>query len=64
MNLIFLKGYNNYFNRIVKKESTIADYKAAVLDGTILNYIELTNINFNPNDGITTELIVGKGDLK
>ena len=64
MNLIFLKGYNNYFNRIVKKESTIADYKAAVLDGEILNYIELENINFNPNDGVTTELVVGKGDLK
>ena len=64
MNLIFLKGYNNYFNRIIKKESTIADYKAAVLDDTIVNYVELTDINFNPNDGITTELIVGKGDLK
>ena len=64
MNLLFLKGYNNYFNRIVKREDSIANYKAAVLDGSILNYIELENINFNPNDGVTTELVVGKGDLK
>ena len=63
MNILLLKGYNNYFNRILKKEDTIAAYKAAVVSGNILNYYELASVNFNPNDGVTTELIVGKGDL-
>ena len=63
MNILLLKGYNNYFNRILKKEDTIADYKAAVVDGNDLNYLDLQSINFNPNDGITTTLVIGKGDL-
>ena len=64
MNILLLKGYNNYFNRIVKREETISAYKSAVVDGNILNYYELTNANFNPNDGVVTELVVGKGELK
>ena len=54
MNILFLKGFNNYFNRIVKKYSTLADYKS-----NSTSFLEFTSINFNPNDGITTELIVG-----
>lgn len=64
MNILLLKGYNNYFNRIVKREETISAYKSAVVDGNVLNYYELANANFNPNDGVVTELVVGKGDLK
>ena len=63
MNILLLKGYNNRFNRILKKEDTIANYKAAVVSGNDLNYLELTSINFNPNDGIATSLTIGKGDL-
>ncbi len=63
MNLLLLTGYNNYFNRILKKENTIADYKAAVLIGSNLNYITLNNINFNSNDGVATTLVLGAGDL-
>lgn len=54
MNILLLRGFNNYFNRIVKKCSTIADYKAKSN-----SYLELENINFNPNDGIATELVIG-----
>lgn len=64
MNILLLKGYNNYFNRIVKREETVDAYKSAVVDGNIVNYYELTNANFNPNDGVVTELVVGKGELK
>lgn len=64
MNILLLKGYNNYFNRIVKREETVDAYKAAVVDGNILNYYEIENANFNPNDGVVTELVVGKGELK
>lgn len=53
---LLLLHYNNYFNRIIKKENTIADYKAADTD-----YKEASNINFNPGDGINTSLILGLG---
>lgn len=63
MNILLLKGYNNYFNRILKREDTIANYKNAVVSGNLLNYYEMTSVNFNTNDGITTSITVGKGDL-
>ena len=50
--LIFLKNFNNYFNRKVKYHRTLADY--------INNYTyqDLNNINFNPNDGVSAEQII------
>lgn len=53
---LLLLHYNNYFNRIIKKEDTIADYKAADAD-----YKEASNINFNPGDGVNTSLVLGLG---
>lgn len=53
---LLLLHYNNYFNRIIKKKTTIADYKAA--DAA---YKEASNINFNPGDGINTSLVLGLG---
>ena len=53
---LLLLHYNNYFNRIIKKKDTIADYKAA--DN---NYKEVSNINFNPGDGINTSIVLGLG---
>lgn len=54
MNILLLKGFNNYFNRIVKKYSTLADYKEHSN-----TYLEFSSINFNPNDGVVTSLIIG-----
>lgn len=54
MNILFLRGFNNYFNRIVKKYSSLLDYKSNSID-----YLDFSGINFNPNDGVTTELILG-----
>lgn len=54
MNLLILKGFNNYFNRIIKRHSTLAEY--------ITNsdaYYEFSDINFNPNDGVTTTQVIG-----
>ena len=59
MNILLLRGYNNYFNRIVKKYSTLANYKT-----NSASYLELENINFNPNDGVTTELVIGSSSQK
>ena len=53
---LLLLHYNNYFNRIIKKKNTIADYKSADT-----NYKEVANINFNPGDGINTSLVLGLG---
>lgn len=54
MTILLLKGYNNYFNRIVKQESSITAYKQAST-----SYLEYPNVNFDPQDGIMTSLVVG-----
>jgi hypothetical protein len=49
--LVLFKNYNNYFNRRIKNlsyENMIANY----------DYEILTNINFNPNDELSTEQII------
>ena len=53
---LLLLHYNNYFNRIIKKKETIADYKSADA-----NYKEVSNINFNPGDGVNTSIVLGLG---
>ena len=53
---LLLLHYNNYFNRIIKKKDTVADYKAADA-----NYKEVANINFNPGDGVATSIVLGLG---
>lgn len=54
MTILLLKGYNNYFNRIKKSESSISAYKTAST-----SYLEYTNVNFDYQDGILTSLVVG-----
>ena len=49
---IYLLNYNNYYNRICKKEDTLTDYLNHQVGDTI------QGVNFNPNDGVNTELIV------
>ena len=55
MRTIYILKYNNYFNRLVKKEETLSEYESFihyVLDGT----------NFNKNDGVDTTHVIGVGD--
>lgn len=54
MTILLLRGYNNYFNRIKKLETTITAYKEAST-----SYLEYGNVNFDPKDGILTSLTVG-----
>lgn len=54
---VFLATYNNYYNRILKVESTLGDYITAVGG----QYILLQNNNFNPADGVTTTVTLGTG---
>lgn len=54
---LLIGNYNNYFNRIVKKEETDFSYFTMMA-----NTVVIKSINFNPNDGIATQVILGKGD--
>ena len=54
MTILLLRGYNNYFNRIKKSESSISDYKTAST-----SYLEYANVNFDYQDGILTSIVVG-----
>ena len=53
---LLLLHYNNYFNRIIKKEDTVAAYMNADA-----HYRVASNINFNPGDGVNTSLVLGLG---
>ena len=55
---VTLLHYNNYFNRIVKKESSYSDYRSADISSQVL-----ANINFVPGDGINTSLIIGTSTI-
>ena len=56
---LLLLHYNNYFNRIIKKEDTVAAYMNA--DS---NYRVASNVNFNPGDGVNTSLVLGLDGIK
>ena len=59
MNILFLRGFNNYFNRVIKKYSTLADYQSESTAS-----VNFESINFNPNDGVATELVLGNESQK
>ena len=52
LSTLYLLRYNNYYNRILKKHDTLQDY------GQFLIGSPLTNINFNPNDGINAKQVI------
>lgn len=54
--LIYIINYNNYYNRIVRKEQSLVDYITDKLVYTV------ENAQFNPNDGINTTHVIGTKD--
>ena len=56
MSNIYVITYNNYYNRLVKRESTLSAYLNDRLE------YELLSCNFNPNDGVNTEHVLGTSD--
>lgn len=52
---LYILNYNSYYNRLVKKEDSIEGYQAYI------HYTQM-NANFNPNDSINTQHIVGQGE--
>lgn len=57
MSAIYCISYNNYFNRTVKREESLAAYLGA--DNANVRYTE-ANFNFNPNDGANAVITVGR----
>lgn len=57
-NLLFLKDYNNYFNRIIKYQS----YDDISSSLTTANSKTFTNMNFDEADGLYAEHIVNWSD--
>jgi hypothetical protein len=49
--------FNNYYNRLLKIETDYTQYEA-VRTGTK----NIENYNFNPNDGITAEVVINQAD--
>lgn len=53
MNLYIL-NYNNYYNRIVKKEESFEDYQQHVIYGPVIGVY-----GFTPGDGVNTVQVIG-----
>ena len=49
---LYILNYNNYYNRIMKRESSIEDYQSYII-------YTLESSNFNPTDGIDTTHVFG-----
>lgn len=54
MNLLFLKGLLNYRNRVILKYPNLSDYR-----NNATAYVDFQGINFNPNDGVDAEIVIG-----
>ena len=50
---LYILNYNNYYNRIVKRETELENYMDHVIYGP------LSGTNFVPNDGVNTTHIIG-----
>lgn len=54
ISLYLLKNYSNYFNKKVRRKTSLNAYLGAVEDS-----FELESTDFNPNDGVATTHVVG-----
>lgn len=56
MNLYLLQ-YNNYYNRLFKREDDLTGYMSYKLQGAVVQN-PLKKVNFIPNDGVITEQVI------
>ena len=59
MYYVLLSGYNNYYNRIYKREDTIQEY----IDASSEYVVFQDNMNFEYRDGISTEKLFNTGEF-
>ena len=52
---LYLLNYNNYYNRIIKREENLSDYLPYLLGDPIVNII-----NWTPGNGLTTSQIINQ----
>ena len=58
---LYILSYNNYYNRLVKSESTLDEYKQYLIyPQTEIGIIQ--SVNFNTNDGVNTQHVIGVGE--
>ena len=57
MENILRGNYNNYYNRILKRLDTWAEYNTAFN----MSGVDFPHYNFNPADGVDTKIVVGFG---
>lgn len=57
---LYLLHYNNYYNRKLKVLTSLSSYVSYAVSNTV-PYV--TETNFNPNDGVMTEQIIGSGTV-
>ena len=57
---LYLLHYNNYYNRKLKVLTSLSSYVSYAVSNTV-PYV--TETNFNPNDGVMTEQIIGSGSV-
>lgn len=58
LSYLYVLKYNNYYNRIIKKEASIAEYLDKDLD-----YVYYQKINFYPKDGVSTTQVLNNISL-
>ena len=56
--VVLLKNFASYFDRKIFFYRTLAQYKVNTSVGATYSYTEYPDINFNPNDGIDTTLVL------
>lgn len=61
---LYLIQYNNYFNRQIRRPNSYINRTSSYISGTsgIGAYNIIRSVNFNPADGVTTTLVLGKGE--
>lgn len=59
--LYFLKNFNNYFNRKIRGYDLIASY---LLDVGITGYSQKNDINWNPHDCVSAEIIMNEVEFR
>lgn len=57
MATLYLLKYNNYYNKICRQKASISDYEEASESSYMV-----TGVNFNPNDGVHTEVVINMTD--
>ena len=61
---LYLIQYNNYFNRQIRRPNSYINRTSSYISGAsgIGAYNIIRSVNFNPADGVTTTLVLGKGE--